>query len=116
MKIKAPYWIKVLWIIVLPGLLIYLNQCFYEILYLTYKIVPYMFGLPHIDANPTLGIFMIFSYFASILWIIIYTIWIIKIKIQKKNPAISWIYISTVFILVIINTLEPIIKALLFIV
>ena len=113
MKIKVPYWIKVFWIIVLPGLLIFTNQMSYEILYLTYKIAPYMIGIPMIDANPTLWIFMVFSYFASIIWIAIYTIWIVKILKERQKPQVSWIYISTVLIVLYINLLDPLLSLIL---
>ncbi len=113
MKIKVPFWIKIFWTIVLPGLLIFANQISYEILYLNYKIVPFMFGLPHIDANPTLGIFMIFSYFASILWIMIYTIWMVLILKERKKPFVSLIYISTVLIVLYINLLDPLLRLIL---
>lgn len=112
MKIKVPNWIKITWIIVLPGLLIFMNQISYEILYLNYKIVPFMIGLPHIDANPTLGIFMIVSYFASILWIIIYTIWMVLILKERKKLIVSWIYISTVLIVLYIDLLAPLLQLL----
>lgn len=113
MKIEVPYPIKIFWIIVLPGLLIFTNQISYEILYLDYKIVPYMVGLPHIDANPTLGIFIIFSYFASILWIIIYTIWMALILKERKKPVVSWIYLSTVLIVLYNNFIDTLLRLIL---
>ena len=92
MKIEVPSWIKVFWIIVLSGLLIFMNQMSYEILYLTYKIVPYMIGIPMIDANPTLWIFMVFSYLASIIWIGMYTIWIVMILKERNSKFHGFIF------------------------
>lgn len=102
MRIKIPYWIKMLLIIVLPGLLILLGQVIYEGIYLTYKNGPQMILFSLLHNRPTLFIFMILSYIASMIWVLLYIIWVIKIKIEKKKPEMSWIYISTIFIVVFI--------------
>ena len=112
MKVKVPNWIKFFWIIALPGLLLFLGRMTYECIYLTYKNGPQMIGFSLIHLHPILYIFMIYSYFASIIWIIICTIWMIKTKKEKKKPDGLGIFISTFIIVVIIILLEPISKIL----
>lgn len=102
LKVKVPYWIKLFWIIILPGTFICLNQALYDIFYITYNIGPFSIGIPHIDANPILGLFIIFSIFALIFWCLVYIIWIIKIKVESKKPEILWYHISTVLTFMIL--------------
>jgi len=108
MKEDLPYGMKTFLIIVLPGLLIFLGEMIYECIYLTYIEGPQMIGFSLIHTQPALFFFIILSYFASIIWTLVYTIWLIKIRINKKKPDLSWIYISTVLIVVFIALLEPI--------
>jgi hypothetical protein len=108
MKVKLPYWMKTFLTIVLPGLIICLGEMMYECIYLTYKEGPQMIGFSLIHTRPALFFFMLLSYWASTIWSLVYIIWLIKIKIKKKKPDLSWIYISTVSIVVFIALLEPI--------
>jgi hypothetical protein len=108
MRIKVPFWITMLLIIVLPGLLMLLGQVIYEGIYLTYKNGPQNILFSLIHNSPAYFIFLIISYFASMIWALFYIIWVIKIKIEKKKPEMSWIYISTIFIIVFIYLISSV--------
>jgi hypothetical protein len=112
MIVKMPKWIKILLIFIAPGLLMFFGRMSYECLYLTYKNGPQMIGFSLIHLHPSLYIFMILSYFAAIIWIIIYAIWIIKVLINRNRPSGLWIFILTGFVVVFVLLLEPISKIL----
>ena len=109
---NTPKWIKLCWIIVIPGLLFFLGRMTYECIYLTLKNGEQMIGFSFIHLHPTLYIWMVLSYFASIIWCVIYAIWLIKIAIEKKKTDGLGIFISTVIIVIFISLLEPISKFL----
>lgn len=109
---KTPKWIKILWIIIIPGLLFFLGRMTYECIYLTIKNGEQMIGFSFIHLHPTLYIWMVLSYFASIIWCVTYAIGLIKTAIEKtKNDGLG-IFISTVIIVIFIYLLEPISKLL----
>jgi len=71
MEVETPKWLKVLWIIVMPGLLLFIGRMTYEYIYLTYTYGQQMIGFSLIHLYPYLFIYMLFSFFASICWTII---------------------------------------------
>lgn len=71
----------------------------YEGIFLTYKYGPQMIGFSLIHLHPILYIFMILSFLGSIIWIIIYSIWMIKVLSAKSKPKGIWIFFSTVLII-----------------
>jgi hypothetical protein len=112
MTIRMPNWIRIFWIIILPGLLIFFGRMIYECIFLTYKNGPQMIGFSFIHLHPIVYIFMILSYFAAIIWILVCTIWMIKTKVKKNRPGGIFIFIITLFIVMTIILLEPISKTL----
>ena len=112
MKIKIPTWIVVFWIIVIPGLLFFLGRMIYECVYLTLKNGPQMIGFSLLHSHPSLYLFMILSYFATIIWIIVFIIWMLNVLKNKKRPESLWIFFLTISIVLFILFLEPISKML----
>ena len=101
MKEKLPIWLKVFWMIVTPGLLLFLGRMYYECIYLTDKYGSQMIGFSLIHNHPGLYIFMILSYFSAILWSIIYIIWATMTFFQNKIPTGLW-YFMLVFVSVLV--------------
>ena len=86
----------------------FFGRMVYECIYLTYKNGPQMIGFSLIHLHPVLYIFMILSYFAAILWILFYIIWLIKTIVKKNRPRGILIFVITLIIVIAILILEPI--------
>lgn len=109
---KLPKWIIYYWLAIMPGLTSFLGRLSYEYFYLTAKNGPQMIGFSLMHAYPLIYIIMVLSFFASIIWLIIYAKWMIKTYTQKKRPSYFSLFISTLLIVLIITFLEPISKLL----
>ena len=108
MKVDTPKGMNIFLIISLPGTILFLCQMIYECIYLTYKNGPQMIGFSLIHNHVKLYIFMVFSFLASIIWTILYLVWLTKVLLKNNRPQRLWIFILTVFVLTLILLLEPI--------
>jgi hypothetical protein len=105
-KVKSPYWVKIYWIIILPGLLMHLGNKIYENVFLTLKYGSQMTGFSLIHLNPTLYIIMVSSFILTYIWILIYLIWLFLVYNKKNKPEDFWIFGITFLIMVFIIILE----------
>lgn len=108
MKVDTPKGLNIFLIISLPGTILFLGRMIYECIYLTYKNGPQMIGFSLIHNHEILFPFMVFSFLASIIWTILYLVWLKNVLLKNDRPKRLWIFILTVFVLTLTLLLEPI--------
>ncbi len=113
MKKKLPRWIKILWVISIPGYIIFVGRMIYEHLWLTYKYGEQMIGFSLVHQNPLLFFSLILSYFLALTWLLVFTIWFVVIKFRGVRTEWIFAYFLTLLLFFIQMILPYISKTLL---
>lgn len=102
-EIKMPKWIWIIFIIAMPGSVLFLFELLYEMTYLTWTKGLQMIGFSLMHAYTFWYLYFILSFFTLLVWIFIISFWCLKHRrLFKFTKKILLAFFTSVLILILI--------------